>query len=143
MAEHLLRHRLEQTGSWQGKVFSAGVSALVMQPADAVAVALMQDHNIDLSSHRAKQLTSQHLQQADLILVMEKYHKEAVLDLDLTARGKTFLLGHWNSAEIADPYLRSDNEYINTLKSIDDCLMRWVEKIDTHCNLFDHTTVLS
>ena len=48
MAEHLLRHRLVQTGNWQGEVCSAGVSALVKQPADKVVVAMMQDHDLDL-----------------------------------------------------------------------------------------------
>jgi protein-tyrosine phosphatase len=133
MAEHLLRHRLEQTGSWRGEVFSAGVSALVMQPADAVVVALMQENDIDLSSHRANQLTLHYLHQADLILVMEKYHKQVVQDLCPTARGKTFLLGHWSNLEIDDPYLRSNDEYIATLKKIDNCVKRWVEKMGFHC----------
>jgi protein-tyrosine phosphatase len=134
MAEHLFRYRLEQTGIWQGKVFSAGVSALVMQPADTVAAALMLEHNIDLSSHRANQLTPQYLFEADLILVMEKYHKEAVLSLSPTARGKTFLLGHWSNVEIADPYLRSYDNYIKALKTMDGCIMRWVNKIGVHSN---------
>jgi len=134
MAEHLLRHRLEQTGNWQGRVYSAGVSALVLHPADEVTVAVMSDRSIDLASHRAKQLTKQHLRQADLVLVMEKQHREAVLDLDPTARGKTFLLGHWNNTEVPDPYLCNEQAHVKALESIEDGLGRWIEKMGFHNN---------
>jgi len=124
-----LRHRLEQTVNWQGRVSSAGVSALVRQPADEVMVALMLSRGIELGTHRAKQLTQQQLRQADLVLVMEKHHREAVLDLDPTARGKTFLLGHWSNAEITDPYRCGDQAYVKALQLIEDGLTSWLEKI--------------
>lgn len=132
MAEYLLRHRLEQAGNWQGRVCSAGISALVQQPAEEATVALMLSRNIDLGPHRACQLTRQQLRQADLVLVMEKHHRKSVLDLDPAARGKTFLLGHWNNSEIADPYRRSDEVHFKVLQSIEDGLKPWLEKMGIH-----------
>jgi protein-tyrosine phosphatase len=129
MAEYLLRYRLEQTGNWQGRVSSAGISALVCQPAEADTVALMLSRSIDLSPHRATQLTRQQLRQADLVLVMEKYHLQRVLELDPTARGKTFLLGHWSNSEIADPYQRGDEAHAKALQSIKNGLEQWVNKM--------------
>jgi protein-tyrosine phosphatase len=128
-AEYILRHQLEQTVNWQGKVSSAGISALVRQPADETIVELMLERGIVVDSHRAKQLTQQHLRLADLVLVMEKHHLAAVLELDPTARGKTFLLGHWSNTQIPDPYQRGAQAYAKTLQLIEDGLKTWLKKI--------------
>ncbi|MEJ2621143.1 MAG: low molecular weight phosphotyrosine protein phosphatase [Candidatus Thiodiazotropha sp.] len=129
MAEYLLRHVLTQSGAWHGVVFSAGVSALVNQPADSNIIDLMLDRGITLDMHRAKQLTKQHLRQSDLVLVMEEHHKKSILNLDPTARGKTFLLGYWCNMEILDPFRRGNSAYQNAIRSIEGCLNPWVDKI--------------
>ncbi len=89
----------------------------------------MLSRSIDLTTHRASQLTREQLRQADLVLVMEKHHRTAVLDLDPTARGKTFLLGHWSNSEIADPYKRGSEAHAQALRSIEDGLAAWLEKM--------------
>jgi protein-tyrosine phosphatase len=129
MAEYLLRYRLERTGLWDGEVFSAGISVMARHPADKVVAMLMRARNIDVTSHRATQLTEQHVRAADLVLVMEKCHREAVIELNPPARGKTFLLGYWNDTEICDPYLCSKEAYAEALRSIDYNLTSWVDKM--------------
>jgi protein-tyrosine phosphatase len=128
-AEFLLRQRLEAVASWQGSVHSAGIGALVNHPADENTQAMMLAKDIDLSAHRAKQLTLEHLRQADLVLVMEKHHRQAVLDLDPTARGKTFLLGHWINTEIPDPYRRGEEAHAEALRLIELAISPWLEKL--------------
>jgi len=128
-AEYLLRQRLEAVASWQGSVHSAGIGALVNHPADENTQAMMLAKDIDLSVHRAKQLTLEHLRQADLVLVMEKHHRQAVLDLDPTARGKTFLLGHWINTEIPDPYRRGEEAHAEALRLIELAISPWLEKL--------------
>ena len=128
-AEFLLRQRLEAVASWQGSVHSAGIGALVNHPADENTQAMMLAKDIDLSAHRAKQLTLEHLRQADLVLVMEKHHRQAVLDLDPTARGKTFLLGHWINTEIPDPYRRGEEAHAEALRQIELAISPWLEKL--------------
>jgi protein-tyrosine phosphatase len=128
-AEFLLRQRLEAVASWQGSVHSAGIGALVNHPADENTQAMMLANDIDLSAHRAKQLTLEHLRQADLVLVMEKHHRQAVLDLDPTARGKTFLLGHWINTEIPDPYRRGEEAHADALRLIELAISPWLEKL--------------
>ena len=128
-AEFLLRQRLEAVASWQGSVHSAGIGALVNHPADENTQAMMLAKDIDLSAHRAKQLTLEHLRQADLVLVMEKHHRQAVLDLDPTARGKTFLLGHWINKEIPDPYRRGEEAHAEALRLIELAISPWLEKL--------------
>jgi protein-tyrosine phosphatase len=129
MAEHLLRYRLEQTAQWQGRINSAGVSALASQPADAATVSLMLNYGIDLTSHQSTLLSKNHLRWAELILVMEQCHRDIVLSMDPAARGKTFLLGHWNNTEVHDPYKRGDAAIKNALRLIDECLSIWIEKM--------------
>jgi protein-tyrosine phosphatase len=129
MAEYLLRHHLERTSNWLGTVYSAGVSALYMHPADPGTITVMLNYGIDLTSHRATQLTQQHIRQADIVLAMEKCHIRAVLEMDPTARGKSFLLGHWSNSEISDPYGRGTDAHIATLRALNNNLSMWIEKM--------------
>ena len=57
-------------------IASAGVGALVGDPADAQASQVAQQHGVDLSTHVAQQLTSELAAQYDLMLV--KFHRQRV-----------------------------------------------------------------
>ena len=131
-AEYLLRRRLEESPKWSGRITSAGLSALVGQPADETVCRLMRAHGIDLSAHRARQLTQELLRQADLVLVMEDYQKQAVVEMDPTARGKTFQLGHWNNAEIPDPYRCDDEVHRQVIERIVAASQPWLERLVGH-----------
>jgi len=99
MAEQLLARELPGQRIW-----SAGLSALVGEPADPLAVEVAQAHGLDLSAHRAQQFTTQMCQSADLILVMERNQQSSVEKHHPCARGKVFRLGHIGNFEITDPY---------------------------------------
>ena len=102
MAEALLRARLGHRPRFD--VSSAGVSALVGHPADESAILLMKERGIDISSHRARQLTPLLAAEADLILVMESGHERAVLDIAPQARGKVHRIGRFGNFDVPDPY---------------------------------------
>lgn len=129
VAAYLLRQQLGQAPAWTGQVASSGIGALVGQAADETVQAMMLAQGIDLSAHRARQLTPEHLRQADLVLVMEKHQRQAILDMDPTARGKTFLLGHWIDAEIPDPYQRGEAAHRITIDLIVAASKPWIEKL--------------
>ncbi len=127
MAEALLRHEL---GNPEGmKIHSAGVGAMVDQPAQDEAQALMRELGLDISAHRARQLGPNLLKEAELVLVMESRHKAAVTDIDNTARGKVHLLGEWRSMEVPDPYGRPREDYEHALRLIKVGVADWVERI--------------
>ena len=128
-AEYLLRQRLATVDGWTGTVRSVGIGALVNHPADETTLVMMQQQGVDLASHRATQLTLEHLRWADLIMVMEEHHRQAVLKLDPTARGKTFLLGHWIDAEIPDPYRQGKDVHAHALLLINEAIALWLEKL--------------
>lgn len=82
-------------------VWSAGLGALVGEPADPTSIALAKEQGLDLSAHRAQQVSSIMCQRADLILVMEQHHRAELERRYPLVRGKVFRLG---AGDIADPY---------------------------------------
>ena len=127
MAEALLRNALR--GQEEILVESAGLGALVGEPANELAVLLMQERGIDITSHRAQQLTPELVGKTDLILVMESRHKKAIESDDPATRGKVFRLGEWLNQEIADPYRKPRQAFEEALAGIDDCVADWVERL--------------
>lgn len=102
MAEFLFRQHLGQRGI---AVSSAGLGALVGQPMDDNAIELLQSRGIDARAHRARQLESSMLQQADLVLTMERRHLASLTRLAPEASGKFFLFDKWHhGSDVPDPY---------------------------------------
>ena len=127
MAEALLRHELR--GQEQVTVESAGLGALVGQPASEHSIALMQERGIDITSHRAKQLTPELVSGTDLILVMETRHKRAIEANEPTARGKVYRVGEWQDLEIPDPHREPRDAFEAALGMIDKGVADWVERL--------------
>lgn len=127
-AEFLFRDRSRKVGR-RVDARSAGIGALVNHPAEETTCAMMQSRGVDLSAHRASQLTPERLRWAELVLVMESHHRDAVLAMDPTARGKTFLLGHWTKTEIPDPYRRGDAAHAEAIDLIEAAIEPWVDKL--------------
>lgn len=85
-------------------VESAGLDALVGAPADPLAMAVAAEHGLDISMHRARQLSWAMCLQADLILAMEQHQIEELNARFPAVRGKAFLIGHYGNFEVPDPY---------------------------------------
>lgn len=124
MAEGLLRERLPGA-----TVSSAGIGALSGRPAASHAVALMSDKGIDISSHRAQQISAQACRHADLILVMEEGHKRAIARSFSGSVGKVFALGHHNKFEVFDPYRQSRERFEDCFDLIQKGVDDWVARI--------------
>jgi len=127
-AEYILRQQLEEVRAWRGTVSSAGTGALVNHPVDETMGALLRAEGLDLKAHRAAQLSIAHLRWADLVLVMEKHHRQEVLRIDPVARGKTFLLGQWQNVEIPDPFQRGERAHVHALQLIHAAIASWLNK---------------
>jgi len=125
MAEALLRSRAPE-----GVVLSsAGIGALVGKPADPNALKLMEERGIDISEHRGRQLTPQIIQDADLILVMEKGHQDAVHSISPTARGKVHTICKWDDIDVPDPYRKSPEYFEHILEMIEKGVDQWSSKL--------------
>lgn len=122
-AEYILKDKL------QGKsirVSSAGLTALEGKGADATAVALAQQQNIDMSAHKGRQLNSSLVAENSVILVMEQRHLSDLCNRYPQARGKTFLLGKWlDDKEIPDPYRQSREAFEHVYELIERACGAW------------------
>jgi protein-tyrosine phosphatase len=102
MAEALVRAKF--AARRRGTVSSAGLGALVGRAADPIAIALMAERGLDISGHRARQLTPEILAAADLVLVMESGQQKQIESLAPTARGRVHRIGKFGGFDVPDPY---------------------------------------
>ncbi len=126
MAEGILRKVL--IGA---PVSSAGTHALEGNPASEFAVIAAREKGIDISGHRARMLTSGAVRTSDIILCMEPYHAEQVLELDTSAYRKVFNLADFSGTvkmkEIPDPYGCGLREYRECLRDIERCVLGFLD----------------
>lgn len=126
MAEGLLRAPLQERGV---TVTSAGLGALVGQAADEIARNLVAERGIDISTHRARQMSVEHLHQAELVLVMEAWQQNAIAQHFPQVRGKVYRLGHWGKFDIKDPYRKPRAVFEETLANIERGISEWMERL--------------
>ncbi|KHK57095.1 protein tyrosine phosphatase [Burkholderia sp. A9] len=124
IAEGLLRERLLDIS-----VTSAGISALVGEPADISAIAVAAEAGTDISAHRAQQLTAVMTSRADLILVMDDRQKREVIERYPSTFGKIFRLCEQDRIDVPDPYRRPISEFRYSLALIQKGVEAWVPRI--------------
>ena len=126
-AELLLRNALTTSAI---TVSSAGLSARVGEGMESSARQLLEDHGHSAAHFTARQITSDIVNESDLILVMEKEHVKQVLKIASHARGKVFLLGKWQSErEIQDPYRQGKAAFIHAHALIEDAVSSWAQRL--------------
>lgn len=127
MAERLLQEALGASVS----VSSAGLGALVGQGADPHALALMAERGLDLSAHRARQLSASLVGRHELILVMTQRQKDALEREFPSARGRVFRLCHWQqpAQDVADPYQQDRAAFEQALHRIDLGVADWCARL--------------
>lgn len=109
------------------EVGSAGIAAMVNQPAALHTQKIMREvYDIDVSQHRARQMTEQMARYYDLILVMDDEQETAVKKMFPFAAGKTQRMGRWRSVNIDDPYRQSEAVFQEKLAIIYDCVNDWM-----------------
>ena len=124
MAEGLLAAALPEA-----QVASVGLGALVGEPADAMARELMQERGIPIEGHRARQISSEVCQRADLILVMDGEQRREIEERYLFASGKVFRLCEFSDQDVPDPYRAGRASFERSLTLIEDGTQQWVKRI--------------
>lgn len=121
-AVHPNRFRVKSagTGAWDGASVSEG----------AYLVSL--ENGFDLSGHRARLLTTELVNGADLILTMARHHR--VRALELGGNGKSYLLGEYAGesgpdAEVPDPFGGDIEVYRQTFDELDQFINLAVERV--------------
>lgn len=128
MAEFLFRQRFEESGV-AISVSSAGLGALLDHGADEKAAEVMLAAGIDISAHRARQLSDELVKGNELILVMESWQKKEIEHIYPYARGRVHLFGKWSNMEVEDPYKKSKEVFDEVFVKIDHLCHQWCEKL--------------
>lgn len=107
---------------------SAGLMAEDGACASDNAISAMIEMRIDISQHRAHQITNDDIIQADVILTMTEGQK---MILEQAAPNKTFTLAEFAGSygDISDPYGGDLDEYRETAREIYDLMVDAAEKI--------------
>jgi protein-tyrosine-phosphatase len=121
MAEVLMRAALDANGATDVIVESAGTGAWDGAPASEGAYLVSLEHEFDLSGHRARLLTRELVQGADLILTMSRHHRARVEELG--GEGKAHVLGEFSGrrgarAEVPDPFGADLDVYRETFEEL-------------------------
>ena len=103
MAEGLLKKYLKELGKDHIEVHSAGIMPMGGSPPTHETVEVMNEEGVDVSGFRSKYLTIEMIRKADLILAMETFHKNEVLNRVPEAIHKTFLLKEFENTVDKNP----------------------------------------
>jgi protein-tyrosine-phosphatase len=114
MAACLLRRRLKLVPQdVRPAVISAGTWAKAGQRAADGAIRAMRLRGLELEEHRSKIVTEELILVADLVIVMEEWHQEALRAEFPSVAERVFTLTELagRSGDVDDPYGGSDRDY--------------------------------
>ena len=112
-------------------VDSAGTWAVRGAPASTNAQEIMETWGLDISSHRSKPVTEELIRSADLVLTMERNHKEALRAEFPEYSDRIMMLSEMVGREenIDDPIGKPLEEYETTARELDSLLNKGFKKI--------------
>ena len=129
MAEGFARDFADRRG-WRVQVQSGGVLGIIDKPADPMAIRVMDEIDIDITSHRSKAITQEMMHQATYVLVMELGHAVKLRERFPESQDKVLMLGNFGGLmEVDDPiggwrwkFRRCRTELIRCIESFMDGL---------------------
>jgi protein-tyrosine-phosphatase len=132
MAEAITRKIAVEKGLPELEVASGGTSAWDSAPASDGALLVAMERGMDLSEHRAQNLTRELVQSTDLILAMGPHHLERIEALG--GEGKAFLLSDYATygkvkRAISDPIGAELDVYRATADELEEEIRRVVDRI--------------
>lgn len=99
---------------------------------DPLAMQVLSEHGVDGAAHRARQLTTSMLREADLVLGMEREHVSRMMRMAPEASGKIMLLDRWTPpGDIPDPYRQSREAFDHVYQLIDRSVQSWLPLLRT------------
>jgi protein-tyrosine-phosphatase len=130
MAEAMFRDLMPDEWHERVDVSSAGTAAWYGQPASHLAEEVLRDEGIDLSRHRARILTREMIESSDLVVIMERRHREAIGGIAPGIGTPILILGELDedrsSPDIDDPIGGDRGVYERTREELRDLLVRLV-----------------
>ncbi len=112
------------------RVASGGLGALVGSPADEIAVRLMAERGIDISGHRALQVSRDMCLRADLVLTMDNDQRRRLEESYPQACGRIFRVGEFIKQDVPDPYRQSESVFRISLALLEAGVREWLKRIE-------------
>jgi protein-tyrosine phosphatase len=117
-------------------ISSAGLEAVVDHGVEENLASLLTANGYDARNHKARKLNSQMINAADLILVMEKGHKNRLMMNYPGASGKVMLLSKWcKDIDILDPYRKSTEVYAHVFNQIEKSCNAWCKNLELNTSI--------
>lgn len=141
MAEALFKRLLSERGLTEiWRVASAGTWALKGSPAVEKVRRVLAERQIDVGDHVARGVHLEMLESFDLILTMEKGHKEALKAEFPSIAGKVFLLSEMAGLDedVEDPIGGPLADFEETAQKLETILARGYPRIEELASSFDH-----
>ncbi|MBN1164492.1 MAG: low molecular weight protein arginine phosphatase [Candidatus Krumholzibacteriota bacterium] len=133
MAEAITRARLPSDWKDKFEISSAGAFAWNGQPATPLAVEVLREIGIDLSSHSARLMTGKIIREAELIVPMTDVHRLQIIASMPEVSSRVVLLGGLDDSredvDIADPLGGSRAVYKKTRDEIYDLVTNLIDYI--------------
>ncbi len=132
LAAALLERALAERSIEGIGVSSAGTGAWDGAPVSEGAYLVGLERGLDLSGHRARLLTRELVDAADLVLTMARHHRARVDELG--GEGHVFVLGEYagregDEAEVSDPFGGDLDVYRDTCSELETLIQSAVERI--------------
>ena len=132
LAEGIARREAIDRGLIDFEVSSAGTSAWNGAPASDGGLLVALERGVDLSGHRARQLTREIVEDQDVILVMGPHHLERAEALG--GEGKSHLLTHYaahgsSDRAVSDPFGGDLEVYRATYEELEREIRRVFDRI--------------
>lgn len=128
IAEAMLARKFKELG-FDTKVSSAGLGALVDSPADPISQELSLENGLDISEHRARQLTPDMVFASDMIITMSSKQTKEVEQLYSGVKGRCYRLGHWGEFDVVDPYKRPRAIFEQAYALIEQGIGEWSKRL--------------
>ena len=128
----LMQRTLAERSAQGVEVTSAGTGAWDGAPVSEGAYLVGLERGLDLSGHRARLLTRELVEQADVILTMARHHRARVDELG--GEGRVFVLGEYagregDDAEVSDPFGGDLEVYRDTCAELEALIAAVVERV--------------
>ncbi|MGA9543856.1 MAG: hypothetical protein WBQ85_09815 [Candidatus Sulfotelmatobacter sp.] len=134
MCEALMNRALAAVPDKRITVTSAGLNAAPGRAAHAWAVAAALELGISLENHRAKLLTAEMVNQADVVFAMDYQNQMQLVSRYSQATHKIFMLGAYAGddnrvLEILDPYYTGEEGTRDCYKILNTCIRNLVSSL--------------
>lgn len=132
---HVMFEKMIKEKNKNVEVYSCGTYAQDGDVSTKEAIETMKQYNIDLTNHRATNITKSKIKEMDLILCATLNHKNMVLSIYPELKQKTFTMKEYAGyskydLDIADPWGYGIDVYKKCAKEIEECLNIIINKIN-------------